>query len=477
MTHLKKILVCLLALCMLAGVATGCSTTQVITTSSDVWTTVEEDDDTAGDDTDASENNSSAGDSGNVSSGGNVTSSGGSSGYTDNVTGDFDPYKGIEKYRGKTVKVLFWFVPDDNEQKIIDNFTKETGIKVKLYYAENAKYGSKLSSMVASGNSPDVAGCFDNYYPSLVNKNLFEDISKGKFDLKNDPAYDIETMNKYSWKGKYFGVTIKNAWSTAHPLVFFNRTLFKNAGVTDPSALWKSGKWDWDTMKETAQKMTKTVNGIDIYGLGSAPANYFLASYGTDIAKVDNAKGNITNNLNDPKVIKTFEYLADMYASGCVAPQGTPWTIFTNGQCAMFPTGQNWIEDGGFFDDLKDEWSAVPFPSPKGEKEIHPVNAAFFGLGKGCKNPEMGSYFIRWHQDPANWDIKGRCNTPELYELYKTMYTFENYCPMLGVNMFSSVFKNIADAGYGNKNDVGTTIAKYSGSLDSAINNTINNLG
>lgn len=476
MTQFKRILVCLLAFCLLASVATGCSTTQVITTSSDVWTTVEEDDDTQGDE--ANEPDSPDKTTSSTPSGGSTaTPSGGSTGYTDDITGDFDPYKGIEKYRGKTVKVLFWFVPDDNEQKIIDNFTKKTGIKVKLYYAENAKYGNKLSSMVASGNSPDVAAVFDKYFPSLINKNLFEDISKGTFDLKNDPAYDLETMKLYSWKGKYFGVTLKNTWSTSHPLVFFNRTLFKNAGVTEPTKLWKQGNWNWDTMKELAQKMTKTINGIDIYGLGCAPASYFLSSYGTDIAKVDNAKGSIANNLSDPKVVKTFEYLANMYASGCVAPKDTPWTIFTNGQCAMFPTGQNWIEDGGFFDDLKDEWSAVPFPSPKGEKEIHPVNAPLYGLGKGCKNPEMGSYFIRWHQDPANWDIKGRCNTPELYELFKTVNTYETYYPTHGVNMFGNVFNNISDAGYGNVNDVGTTIAKHSGSLDSAINNIVNNLG
>lgn len=477
MTQIKKILACMLALCMLLGAFAGCSTTKVITTSSDVWTTVEEEDTTDNGENNVSEDASSTQSENVSSSTDKVTSSGNTSGYTENISGNFDPYKGIEKYRGKTVKVLFWFTPDDNEQKIIDNFTKETGVKVKLYYAENAKYGNKLSSMVASGSSPDVAGCFDSYFPSLVNKNLFDDISKGKFDLKNDPAYDIDTMNKYAWKGKYFGVTLKNAWSTAHPLVFFNRTLFKNAGVTEPTTLWKQGNWNWDTMKDLAQKMTKKINGIDIYGLGNIATSYYLASYGTDLVKVDNAKGNITNNLNDPKITKTYEYLADLYASGCVAPKDTPWTIFTNGQCAMFSTGQNWIENGGFFDDLKDEWSAVPFPSPKGEKEIHPVSAAFFGLGKGCKNPEMGSYFIRWHQDPANWDIKGRCNTPELYELYKTMYSFENYNAILGSNMFGAVAKNISEAAYGNKNDVGTTIAKYSGSLDSAINNTINNLG
>lgn len=473
LSEFKKIMICVLALVMVLS-AVGCSSTKTITTTSDVWTTVEEEDDTDNTDDTGSAETPSGGSTSTPSGGGSTSSSGG---YTDNVTGDFDPYKGVEKYRGKTVKVLFWFTPDANEQKVIDSFTKKTGIKVKLYYAENAKYGSKLSSMVASGNSPDVAAVFDSYFPSLVNKGLFEEIEKGQFDLKNDPAYDLASMQYTSWKGKYYGVVIKNAWSTDHPLVFFNRTLFKNAGVADPSTLWKQGKWNWDTMKETAQKMTKNINGVDIYGLGWAPSAYFLASYGTDVIKVDNDNGTITNNLKDPKVVKTFEYIANMYSSGIVAPKGSSWTTFTNGQCAMWPYGQSWIEDNGFFDDLKDEWSAVPFPSPKGEKEIHPVNVGFYGLGKGCKNPEMGSYFIRWHQDPANWDIKGRCNTPELYELYKTMNTYSSYDAIQGRNMFISVCTNLDEACYGNVNDVGTILAKYSGNLDSAISNIVKNLG
>lgn len=469
----------LLALVMLLA-SVGCSTTKTITTSSDVWVTedgYEEDADGGDADKSGGDSQTQSGKTGSKKSGQTITTTG--SGYTENITGNFDPYKGADKYKGKTVKVLFWFTPDANEQKIIDDFTKKTGIKVKIYSTENAKYGSKLSSMVASGNSPDVAAVFDSYYPSLITKGLFENIDKGVFDLKNDPAYNIPVMDMYSWKGNYYGVAFKNAWSTSHSLLYFNRTLFSNAGVTDPLTLFNQKNWNWDTLKDCAVKMTKNINGVSVYGLGNTMPSYLLASYGTDIVTVDNANGIITNNLKDPKVIKTFEYIADMRSSGCVAPEslnGT-WSLFTNGQCAMWMTGQNWIENGGFFDDLKDDWSAVPIPSPKGEKQIYSVNAAIYGLPKGCKNPEMGSYFIRWHQDIGNWDISGRCNTPELYELYKNVFSNDVYCPMLGAYMFGSVFNNgICDASFGNVNDVTTVLATHSGSLDSAISSLVSSM-
>lgn len=393
-------------------------------------------------------------------------------------SGDYDAYANIDHLRGTTVKILLWYTPSADETKVMNDFTAKTGIKVKPIRTDNAKYLSRLSTLVASKDAPDCAALFDDKYPTGVIKGLFDDINKGAFDLKNDPYIDLDTMKYVSWGGKQYGVTYKESPYNDRPMVFFNKTMFKNKGVTDPGTLWKNGKWNWDTFAECAEKMTSTTGSVTTYGLGNTSdtiMQYLLASNNTNFVTLNYDKGTITNNLKDAKVLQAMSFYSNLSAKKLVAPEGNTWELFTAGKCAMYAYGQSWGYTDGSFGKLKDEWTAVPFPSPAGQKHINPVNVLMWGLGKNCKNPEGGSYLVRW-LNVSNNDIIKKRFSQETYKAWEANLTAE-VCPMWGYGVLGvNLYKELAAVSRGNVNDISTKLAAKSGSVDNAIKTIVNEM-
>ena len=105
--------------------------------------------------------------------------------------------------------------------------------------------------------SPDVASIQPDWWPSLIVKNYFQEISVGNFDLANDPAYDLDSMNLCSWGGKYHGVSIKNStWCNAMHVILYNKTLFRRENLETPTELWIKNEWNWDTYLKAAKALS-----------------------------------------------------------------------------------------------------------------------------------------------------------------------------------------------------------------------------
>lgn len=312
---------------------------------------------------------------------------------------------------GKTVKILVWWNPSENEVKKMEYFTQKTGIKVKFIQTTLSKYAQKLSSLISQGSSPDIAKFMDNDYPAVIMKNYFQPLSAGAINLK-DKAYDVETMNHYKWKGKYYGLTIKGGSTCDFFIIAYNKTMFKNKGVTTPYDLWKSGKWNWDTLLSTAQAMTNPEAGI--YGLTSEyQANYLVQSAGVDPVIV--TENRIVNNCSDPKLLKAWQYINDLEDKYKVLSMTLNLSGFCSGKAAMYLCGNFQLQkDGVFATRMTDEWGFAPCPSPAGQKFTAACTSKLWGFPTGSKNTVASSYALRYWLDP-NYDLSG----------YETWYSDE----------------------------------------------------
>lgn len=428
-----------------------------------------------------------------LTSGSSTASGGASSGKTSSVkqsdvvtpTVNFDVYKNIPK-NVKQIKVLLWYTPDDAEQAMIDAFEKKFGIKVKLICTDNAGYLTKLTTLVASKSAPDVAMLYD--FPAPVIKGLFEEIDTvsaakgGAFDFEKDSAIDMNAVKLASWKGKRYGVNLKGNWQCDRPMVVVNRTLFHNKGVTDPYTLWKSGKWNWSSFTDCAEKMTYKNNGIQVYGAGSGDdismIYQLVSSTGTSMITINNADGNITNNFSNANVLKALSLVTKIRNSGWCTPRGSTWNMFTNGQCAMFLSGASVVKKGREFTSMKDDWTAVPIPCPDGQEIITPYSTNAFGIPKGAKNGIAGSYFLRYFLDGNNMNIRNTFLNEETYKTwlkqatYKTCYS--NISPILSQS--AGLQDKIVSVTWGSENDVATGIKALSGSADNAIKTIIDEM-
>src|SRR5688500_9175602 len=59
------------------------------------------------------------------------------------------------------------------------------------------------------------------------------------------------------WKGRRYGMNVLFGGVQ----ISYNKKLFADAGMTDPSVLSKQGRWDGKTFVETAQALTKREDG------------------------------------------------------------------------------------------------------------------------------------------------------------------------------------------------------------------------
>ena len=488
MKNLKRTVALMLVLIM-AFAVTGC--TKTVKTASTIegsegsdyvigW----EEEDVSGTDVlnsdAAGSNSSSTSSSGSSSSSGTNTSS---SVFTPEAT--FDVYKNIPK-NVKQIKILLWYTPDKTEQAVFDAFEKKFGIKVKTICTDNAGYLTKLTTLVASNDAPDVAALYD--FPAPVVKGLFQTIDSvmadkgGAFDLKRDPAIDLDAMKYMAWNGKQYGVQLKGNWYSDRWVIIFNRTLFKNRGITDPYTLWKQNKWNWTTFEQAAKDMTYKNNGIQVYGFGPGMENALyglLASAGKNIVTINNDKGTIANNSADNTVISAATLLTRIRSAGQCVPNGSDWSMFTKGQCAMWLTSHTQVKKGREFDSMTDDWTTVPVPSPEGKEMIVPYGTTGFGIPKGSKNAIAGSYLIRWLLDSNNWDIRATFSTQEMYDNWVEQQKYKACFVTVGpiINNASGLGNSLNNVTWGNVNDVATGLKSLSGNIDSAIKTTVNEMG
>ena len=212
--------------------------------------------------------------------------------------------------KGKTATVLSAWDQGTDEKAKMDEVTAATGLKVKWNVAQGDQYGTRLSALINASASPDLAMLGEGNFPSFVIKNYYSDLSVSSvnFDGMTD-IFDVDLMNSFKWNGKRYAVMVKNSENSNMCTLFYNKTMFKKLGVTDPGTLWKQGKWNWDTFLECAQKtvdLDNNIVGCDFYN------HYlFLASSGVGVVTVGD--GTITNNLEHPDLQEAWTFINKLY--------------------------------------------------------------------------------------------------------------------------------------------------------------------
>lgn len=370
--------------------------------------------------------NNSSGNSGG-SSGGSTGGSSSGGGLTSGITIDGgqsadELFAKIPKsLSGKRIKVMTWWSITDAEKEKAKVFTEKTGIKVTFDTPVALKdYYSKLAAKIAASNAPDVAALNSEYFPIYITKNLFQPATSVGFDLK-DPVYDLEVMNNFKWKNTHYGVTVKACTMNNFLLTYWNKTMFKEKGMKDtPETLWKSGKWNWQTCLELAQKMTDP--GNDVYGLAFMYHWYWTASENQDFINITN--NGISSNFSNSKIYSSWKWAWDLKNTYKVTRNGAPTTAeFINGKNAMYIYEAFLMQSQSGLKAMKDDWGVVPMPSPTSTSTyIAPSVSHLWGVPVKSKQPNAGAWYIRYWLDPSyNLASNPTYNKQECYDIMDWM--------------------------------------------------------
>ena len=274
----------------------------------------------------------------------------------------------------------FWVGGTEDQaawQKVADQaHTDHSGITVKLQGTDWNNYWSKIGTLLASGKAPCIIGMQSLRLASYANAMLpLDDLIK-KYNLKPED-FDKPIMDGLKVDGKQIAIP----YDSGPMVIFYNKDLFKAAGVPDP----KPG-WTIDEFKAAAKKLTSAGRT----GLVTTPSDLGTASWVRTISGAEPlADGKL--NLTDAKFAEGFTTWADFVRTDKIAPQvpsgnsDFETTQFVSGKSAMQLNGPWSLIDT--LGKVKFNLGIAPIPAGADGSKTYTAGSGF-GISRSCKTPD-----------------------------------------------------------------------------------------
>lgn len=350
-----------------------------------------------------------AGNSNATSDGKNITSSINSNGEnTDNNEVDDskgeaaqpikDPYANIpSELRGTTVKFATWIDHKSNESaSVLKNFTAKTGIKVELVSVPQSGYMTKLVSMIATDNAPDVF-VDNNEFPTSLK--IAQPLNS-YINLK-DPIWDQNIKELGTINGRTFIINGADVHWNFVTGMFFQRAIAEENGIKTPYDYRDEGNWNWDTLR---QFMIDYSNIPGEHWGGYIDAKDLFKTCGAPLVKYSD--GTFSSGISDPNLTKTYQFYLDLLKNGYIADTVKQEFMCDGRQALFFYSSWNMTKSAYMWETLDlSKMGFIEAPSFAGNN--NPTYAAAlraYGICQGSKNPKAAGYFLRYFLDVANYD-------------------------------------------------------------------------
>mgnify|MGYP001236302858 FL=1 len=196
-------------------------------------------------------------------------------------------------------------------------------------------HNEQVLLQIAAGTSPDVFLLDIPYVQVFHERDLLYDLrdlaTRHDVPLDMYPEYVLDIFTR---EGKTYALP-----KGFTPVVtFYNRQMFAERGVAEPTR-----RWTWNDHVEIARKLTvdRTGDGQpDVYGtLFSTWVGYVIPmmwSWGTDFLSPDGSTA--SGYVNSVRTAEFFEFIQDWQTSGIAPPPGVPGSL-SAGSVAMTPSG------------------------------------------------------------------------------------------------------------------------------------------
>lgn len=254
--------------------------------------------------------------------------------------------------------VYSWFSGGEQEacDALIEKYEEENpDIKVNMNYIAYADYNSKLNTVLASGDAPDIFYVDQSNAKDWGLNGVAKDLAP-LFEAEGQDPKDIYTEQALFY-------TDDNLWATSGNLttvvLYYNKEMLEAAGIAAPSND-ASDPWTWEEYVDAARKLTKDANGKT--SLEDGFDSNSIATYGTLMTSTtswitmsgllySNGSGFANEDgtelaIDDPEGIKVLQSIADLSEKYHCAPtvgesKGIQQasSMLMNGQLAMFMDG------------------------------------------------------------------------------------------------------------------------------------------
>jgi multiple sugar transport system substrate-binding protein len=306
--------------------------------------------------------------------------------------------------------------------KAIDTFEQQTpGVKVtRIFVPGGNEYITKLDLMIASGDPPAIYAPFsDRGYRYYAAKGLSQELDSFiKRDNVKLDDFSPDSLVGIKWKGVVMALPL-DYWPY---VTFYNRNMFKAAGLDDLPTDWNDTTFTTDKYAELATKLTKG-SGSQVTEFGSAvyqkgwPAGRIFGGdwFAPDVYDTGICATWVADT--DARVAPALQWSADLINKQHVSPTpaqqqqvqaGAP-NLFVSGKVGMEVTSIGRLDSLSKIKDFDWGVGIVPKP-PKGEKPRQHLWIDFWSMIKGTKNLE------------GSWQLMKFMVSPEGQRIYPLQY-------------------------------------------------------
>ncbi len=197
-------------------------------------------------------------------------------------------------------------------KRLVAAFEKKFNCKIDMKTVEFNNYATLVSNAKAQGKPYDILFCHGSRFPEIPMSGVANDLSAYLTTADYDTGkggIDIAKSSYFVMDKSLYGVV--GGTEAVYPyVIYYNKEMFKKAGLEDPRELYEQGKWTWSKFRQQGKQVTNADNNIyyaDYYFMKDVTVH----SFGTPIMTWKNNK--VVNNLNDTNVIKGYQLMYDLF--------------------------------------------------------------------------------------------------------------------------------------------------------------------
>lgn len=265
--------------------------------------------------------------------------------------------------------------------------------------------------MMLAGEGPDVSEMYGAFAANWCAAGFLLDLAP--YVERDFTADDINDFFPGQWErsvvqlGERAGMRCGIPRYTNVQMQHYHVNLFEAAGLTSPAELWRRGEWNWDTLLDSAKKLTRRI-GDEVVQWGYKPREVdnrweaWVMGAGGDLFDRNDPTRFI---LGEDRAIEGLEFIRRLYHEEEVVHPEQWGPGFGSG---LFGIGDHW--GTCCVADLQEEVSgAFEFnmvPVARGPVRHAPlIYDDTFGIWAGTKYPEEAWKFVQFATSPRGMEL------------------------------------------------------------------------
>lgn len=376
-------------------------------------------------------------------------SSGDKSGIVTNKVDTSDSQIANKDFGGEYFKMLYRWEPGDITTRTIEAFNRDHNAYIDVVVDNSNTIYETLAVAIAGGDPYDLVCVYDYWFPNMAVQGLVEpldsyytDVDLYSTDKPENGGILKQFSDHYTLDNKVYAVG--SARSVYQLLMYYNKKMFKEAGLEDPWELYKAGNWNWSKFMEMGTSVTDVSNKIGFTAFGDVHA--WLALCGTQVIK-KNDDGSYRSCAKDADVINVLKEYRSLYlgtnpicVSGSSFDQGTQYAEFS--AITAYSGKVNSAATSTAFDRDSANLGVVPCPIPAlNTSGAYPVHASTgYASCKGAKDPSIAVCFALYESRINDTDTGSATQLPpEIYNVIVAEYeknpsfTYDGFANSSGV--------------------------------------------